>query len=128
MASRANRNQRLGGRAWVYFAQRADGPVKIGFSRQVSQRIKALGTSCPEGVALLGTIADSDATEKDVHARFAKHRIKGEWFQPAPEILELAEAGKAIYANGYVAEIPAELDWAWRRIVRLQLGLSTVGG
>lgn len=108
--SRANRNRRLQGRSWVYFAQLGEnGPIKIGQSRQVPSRLQALQTAHHEAVRLLGTIPETDIPEPVLHDRFARHRIKGEWFKPAQEILDLAAAGDAIYRNGYVNIVPDDL-------------------
>jgi hypothetical protein len=106
--TRANRNQKMKGRSWVYFAQLASGPVKIGQSRQVPQRMKALQTAHHEEVRLIGLLPEQDVTEHEVQSKFARFRIRGEWFSPAPQILELAAAGLTIYANGYVHIIPDE--------------------
>lgn len=124
----ANRNVRLGGRSWVYFAQRGTlGPVKIGRTRQLSSRITALQSVCPEEVALLGQLPETDIAEARLHAEFRRHRIRGEWFHPAPEILELAAAGKRIYAAGYCHEIPDPLTEDWLLIQRYAGTLRRVG-
>jgi hypothetical protein len=110
----ANRNQRLGGRSWVYFAQRGrGGPVKIGRTRSLSERICALQSVCPEDVTLLGKIPETMLSEASAHARLKQHRIRGEWFHPARAVLQLAAAGKHIYASGFTNEIADRHTRRW---------------
>lgn len=117
---RANRNVRLGGRSWVYFCQRGEGgPIKIGRTRQLSSRVTALQSVCPEDVILLGQLPETDITERRVHIVFNRHRIRGEWFRPAPEILELAAAGEALYPGGlYSQDIPESREDEWLIVLR----------
>lgn len=99
---RGNRNVDLAGRSWLYFAQAGDvGPVKIGRSRQVDQRIIALGTASPVPVRLLGTIPETWLSEQDAHAALHRLRLHGEWFKPEPIVLALADAGRRVFAKGY---------------------------
>lgn len=76
-------------RACVYFAQAGDGgPVKIGFSRSGPGRIKDLQIACPWDLRLIGVMAaDGMDAERRLHQRFASARIRGEWFEPTPELL-----------------------------------------
>lgn len=38
-------------------------------------------------ISFLAVMTGGSAVEAAYHARFAEHRIEGEWFHPAPEIL-----------------------------------------
>lgn len=60
--------------------------VKIGFTRNIQQRIAELGRLLPEDPALLMLFPGSLATEAGLHARFKKYRRNGEWFFRAPEL------------------------------------------
>lgn len=114
---RSNRNLRLTGRSWLYFTQQGEsGPVKIGRTRQLTARINALSVTSAFELRLLGTIPETWLSEERAHRVFARHRIKGEWFEPIPGILELAEAGRRIFANGYVDT--TDDDEAWLTIRR----------
>lgn len=113
----ANRNRALGGRSWVYFAQHGGGgPVKIGRTRQLNSRLTALQTFCPEEVLYLGRIAESVLSEERIHIIFNAHRRRGEWFNPTPEMLALASAGKRVFAAGYPDEEYECLAAEWRLI------------
>lgn len=76
----------------VYFIQLGEGgPIKIGFTTNLDKRIKALQTASPDNLILLAAVEGSERTERGLHARFGEHRQRGEWFAPAPEILEYIE-------------------------------------
>jgi hypothetical protein len=108
--ARANRNQAKAGRSWVYFAQAGDaGPIKIGQTRDVHTRIRALRAMHYEEIRLIGVIPETFIPESRLHNEFGPHRIRGEWFRPAPEILAVAAAGDAVFGAGFVHTIPDEL-------------------
>lgn len=76
----------------IYFAQAEGiGHIKIGFtdSLDASDRVVTLQTGSPVLLRLLGTIPGTIDDEKDLHRRFAAHRVCGEWFKPVPELLAL---------------------------------------
>lgn len=84
-------------RTYVYFAQRGDnGPIKIGVSGNVKARVSALQTAVAEPMRLLASVVGTRAMEAEIHSHLHAHRLKGEWFNPAPELL------------AYIAEIPKE--------------------
>ncbi len=65
----------------IYFAEAVGlDRVKIGTSRDVPRRLKALATLCPCPVRLLRTIEGWLDDERALHALFAAHRSHGEWF------------------------------------------------
>ena len=79
---------RLRARRWVYFIQAGDaGAIKIGISRDVERRRGELQRMEREPLHVRATIEGTVRDERDLHARFAAHRIHGEWFTPAPELL-----------------------------------------
>jgi hypothetical protein len=109
--SRANRNQKLRGRSWVYFAQEGvSGLVKIGQTRQLERRICVLNSATAGGVTLIGSIPETDVPEKRLHALLWEHRDRGEWFRPHEDVMHLARAGSAIYGDGYRHDIPEHLE------------------
>lgn len=75
----------------VYFIQDGDA-VKIGHSISPEKRMAGL-TTCRE-LRLLLTIPGGRKREAELHRKFAKFRIKGEWFQLAPPILDFIENTK----------------------------------
>lgn len=76
-------------RRWVYFIQEGDsGPVKIGFSRDVARRLGELQRQAKAPLRLLVSFEGTRRDEAALHTRFADHRLFGEWFHPAAELLE----------------------------------------
>lgn len=67
---------------WVYFIQAGkNGAVKIGWTRQPDRRFRALQTSQHSQLRFLGVIPGDRTLERQLHQRFAVHRMKGEWFK-----------------------------------------------
>lgn len=74
--------------AYVYFVQRgADGPVKIGYSKNPKGRLSALQTGIPEALQMLGVIPGGKSEEQSLHEEFHDARISGEWFRPVPRLM-----------------------------------------
>jgi len=72
----------------VYFIRPENGgPIKIGTTVSVDARLKSLQTAWPYKLLVLVDVPGDSALECELHARFAAHRMLGEWFQPAPELL-----------------------------------------
>lgn len=71
----------------LYFIGSESGPIKIGVSVDPAKRLKGLQTGYPEKLSLLAVIRGQAYREPEYHDRFAAHRLHGEWFSPAPEIL-----------------------------------------
>ena len=63
----------------VYFL-RANNTVKIGFSTNLSERLRNIRTGCPEKVRLVKVVAGTMKTERMYHDRYAEYRLDGEWF------------------------------------------------
>lgn len=79
----------------IYFIE-SSGHVKIGKTTgQVERRLQTLSTSHWRELRLLATIENAPGNlETVLHSRFAKHRVRGEWFQAAPELLAYIEQVK----------------------------------
>lgn len=69
----------IGRPGFVYFIRMGD-KVKIGFSINVGNRLKAIQTACPLPAEIVKIIPGSEQTERYFHAHFAANRISGEWF------------------------------------------------
>ena len=63
--------------------------VKIGVSNDIAKRLSMLQVGCPASLRLVLTIQGDETLEQELHARFAKYRVRGEWFLFADEILHL---------------------------------------
>jgi DNA-binding transcriptional regulator YiaG len=79
----------------VYFVQSgSDGPIKIGFTVNIANRLYKMKTDCPD-LRLIAMAHGTMKTEKALHKKFAAHRISGEWFSPdnilITEIAELSD-------------------------------------
>ena len=77
----------------VYFIQAPDsGLIKIGRVRRpenVEKRIRALQLGSPTPLIVLGIITDCNPRyEIKLHRQFEHLRRHGEWFEPAPDLLD----------------------------------------
>lgn len=71
----------------VYFVQESGGPVKIGTTTAIRNRVSALQTSTPRTLTFLGAVSGGERVERRVHELFGAHRLSGEWFSPHPDVL-----------------------------------------
>ena len=79
----------------IYFIQAGGitGPIKIGYTKnQANVRKKCAQTYNHLALELLADTAGTQPEEKALHGRFRRYRIRGEWFNPAPPIMELIAA------------------------------------
>ena len=88
---------------WVYFARSGEcGPIKIGYSStDVLRRLATLQTGHWELIRLVGVMIGCPKDETDLHKRFSKYRLMGEWFEPSDEVLE--------YVSRHPAGSPVQL-------------------
>ncbi len=54
--------------------------VKIGWTQNLEERIKALRTGSPLPLTLVGTCSGTKARERALHREFISARTQGEWF------------------------------------------------
>lgn len=74
----------------IYFVQQGkSGPIKIGYTKSnIDKRIEQLQTGCAYKLTLLGTIDGDKEQENLIQHFFHGHRMYGEWFAPAPPLLD----------------------------------------
>jgi hypothetical protein len=84
---------------WVYFIADGAGHVKIGYAENVGARLTELQTGNAHPLTVLATVRGSCGLERALHARFADHRIRGEWFRLVPEIMEYIDQIRALEPN-----------------------------
>lgn len=78
----------------IYFIQNKEtGLVKIGYASDVRQRFGAVQSASGSKLELLAHFPGGKPEEQALHEKLAAHRIRGEWFAPAPAVMAcVAEA------------------------------------
>lgn len=80
----------------VYFIQvGADGPIKIGFSSDVAQRLRTLQTGHTEKLRLLHKQVGTKEDEAALHRKFRNIHIKGEWYEADAVLVEFIRKRKS---------------------------------
>ena len=65
----------------IYFVKcAATQLVKIGYSATPDKRFAQLCVGSASPLVLLGVIEGGQDKEREIHQRFAEHRVRGEWF------------------------------------------------
>lgn len=92
---------------YVYFVRAGlTGPVKIGWTMDVQQRMNMLQTAHWETLHVLAVIPACTDKEREFHERFAHLKIAREWFRADQELLAVAD------------ELTADMD----RMERIETG------
>jgi hypothetical protein len=79
---------------FVYFiqAENSDGFIKIGFAKNPIKRLLLFQTGNPYKLKLLGVISGvTEHYELELHVRFQRFRVRGEWFRPDSELLDFIQ-------------------------------------
>lgn len=88
---------------FVYFVQEdRTGNYKIGKADNVDKRVAQLQSGNSNKLILLLKVQGGYPLEKSLHKRFAKYRIRGEWFKPNAEIeayIELNQLNVSIHIS-----------------------------
>lgn len=120
--SKANRYwilpESINGLGFVYFVQRdGDGIYKIGYTLNLRSRIKSIVLACGSYVTVCTYIATPhyQEIEAELHLKFAKNRIVGEWFNfDSREMMEVvnelfSQERKHESTIGFVPELNKEM-------------------
>jgi hypothetical protein len=92
----------------IYFiGNREQKVVKIGFSNDVTKRIKALQTSSPYELEVFKVMEGNTANEQYFHILFKAERLKGEWFKLTDELFKYIED---IDENFFVKNVTTKLS------------------
>jgi hypothetical protein len=82
----------------VYFLQlrrgRTGGPIKIGTTSDFAKRLRTLSPMYPWPLKILGVVIGNYETETELHYRFSSLHMHGEWFRPAPELVEFIKSAR----------------------------------
>ena len=65
---------------YVYFIKSVD-KVKIGFTADLSKRLKQFKTGSSNPINVLAVVPGTQDTEAYFHSMFADYRVNGEWFR-----------------------------------------------
>jgi len=72
----------------VYFVECA-GRIKIGYAKDVKDRLKGLSTSAAHDLTLLCSLEGSVHFERAIHAALKPYRLRGEWFEDCAAVRAL---------------------------------------
>lgn len=103
-------------RSRVYFIEAVGlDLIKIGYTADLTERLRKLAPGCPAPLRLLGTVPGGLEIERHYHERLTAHRTRGEWFRkcdaldaiiagidkpaPAPDRAKLRENRQAAKMN-----------------------------
>ena len=95
--------------AKVYFMQREDLLIKIGFSHDASKRSKQLMGANACDLKILLTMDGGQPLETELHKRFKIDNHHGEWFRPSLELMNFINEN---IAKDKVNERAATARWA----------------
>lgn len=74
---------------YVYFIQGIDGGrIKIGWAKRPGVRLRELQTGSPVALRIVAAMPGDRSAERDQHKKWEQHRAYGEWFYPAPQLLD----------------------------------------
>ncbi len=71
----------------IYFVQSLD-KIKVGFTNNITHRMKGLRSANPHGVILIGTVEGNKNHEKKIHTVLKDNNVIGEWFRDCAEVRE----------------------------------------
>lgn len=81
----------LKGISLVYFIGNPHGPVKIGFTTDIFNRVISLQIGSPMLLQVLGVIPGTRELETHLHSQFSTSKVRGEWFAITPELAQTIE-------------------------------------
>lgn len=96
----------------VYFVRAGDegGPIKIGYTTNLTSRMNAISTHNPQDLLVLAVQRATPTLERMLHSKFARDNIRGEWFHSSQALLD------------YIAQIgPYEAPPAEQRFFRKRI-------
>ncbi len=79
---------------WVYFVRaKTVGLIKIGIATLPNRRLNALQVGSPDRLEIVGLIRAKNHAdlERELHSRFSRLRVHGEWFSPGPALLKFID-------------------------------------
>jgi hypothetical protein len=80
------KQEQANGQPLVYLAK-ADRNLKIGFSNNVTSRLKQLSTGSAAPIQLIAVVPGGRQLEQELHAEFSGLRTHGEWFRDTGNVI-----------------------------------------
>ena len=88
----------------IYFIQTdTTKAVKIGYTRSrrtLKTRLQALQTATPETLTVLKLIRGTKHDEAEIHHRFRRSHIRGEWYKASRALLKYIKTSKPYGSRG----------------------------
>lgn len=81
----------LRGEGSLYFIGSEDGPIKVGWTKEVPRRLREISTANWLPISVYGTIVGTSELEALAHDQLAEHCVRGEWFERDAALSLLAE-------------------------------------
>lgn len=73
---------------YIYFIQLGvKGPIKIGIITNLKRRFSNIQIYNPYKLKILAVTKGDKQMERMIHKKFDIYKIRGEWFEPAPRLL-----------------------------------------
>jgi hypothetical protein len=97
----------------------ANGPIKIGRTKDVDGRVNGLQTGNPYQLVPIAEVMLPAEMEVQLHAYLDEYRMQGEWFTPSSEVLEIVELIKNSDLSTILSKFEAriaenEIQDSWR--------------
>lgn len=74
----------------IYFVRSSAGPIKIGVTKNIRNRLQQIQGQSPHKVSLISAFCGSSVLEREIHKRFSDGRLFGEWFSCSPQLIAYA--------------------------------------
>ena len=103
----------------IYFIKSPDGPIKIGTTIRLSERLKELVAEHGEGLEVLAVVDGSFDDERELHGRFAHLRRVGEWFEPGDDLVGFIVAEGKPWDEAPMKPVRLDLTSDVHRMLRL---------
>src|SRR5512147_2317648 len=85
---------------WVYFIVSDDHHIKVGWSGDPDERLKALRVATPHKLTLLEAVPGSRVDEEDLKDALQPHCVRGEWFRDCAAVRTAMAKARAAALTG----------------------------
>ena len=98
----------------LYFVQMgADGPLKVGRSRNVPARVRIMQTGNPVPLKMRGVLRGRGWEERCWHFALSQFHVDGEWFEPSSDLSAAIECAKDDGEWWELLPVPDEEGAGW---------------